>query len=499
MTKNYLLLLRHLLLSSLLILFLNSCSKDDDEVVAPEPEKPTTPVAKETGRELLAIRFTKADNPSLTGEAYVHAGKNNLYYITLPNDLKENNLTVELVSSKKSAIRVNGNTLVVTQGKHNNADASIGKATVNINNVITVEVISESGIRNSIDVLAQPGLAFFDKLIYDFKEKYDIPGVSFAIANNAKTEIVYKSGIGYGIKESKTRVQTNHLFRLASMSKQHTAILTLKLIEEGKFGLDDLVFGPTGILKAKFSSVTGRPAQITVRHLLEHTTGYSTSPDFMFDSPYSGMSMEKRIEEMLKKTQTSAPGTVFAYYNTGYGILGYIIETITGKSFDAFMKETYQTVGVTDIHVGGTQSQRRPNEVAYYAQNNYNAQGSDMNVRASAGGVIASTEQLFKLLWTIDGKSNIPDLLKPETRTMMFTPSTVGTRRYALGWRANHTLLDGAFYHGGNLAGVGTFWVYGKEYSVAILCNSRSYDSYFDNAFFDLVIAMTNEAKKLNL
>lgn len=474
-----------------------SCSKE--KLAKPKPNPTETPTPKSTGRDLLEVKFLKSYNNSMSEDGYIHKTANNLFYVTLPMSLNSSTATVELVTSKNSKVKVNDVTVTTNPSKHNNQDAMVAIITVNIDNVITVEVTSESGVRNSYDLLAQKGIKEFDKMIYTFMEKYNIPGVSFAIANVANTSVAYKSGYGFGIKETKTRVQTNHLFRLASMSKQHTAICIVKLIEQGKFKLDDLVFGPTGILKDKYATAPAKASKITVRHLLEHTSGYSTSPDFMFDSPYAGFTMEQRIDAMLKSNLPNEPGAVFGYYNTGYGILGYIIEKVSGKSFEAFMKEIYIPAGITDIHVGGTQAQRKTNEVAYYAQNGYNANGSDMNVRASAGGLIASTEQLFKLLWTIDGKNNIPDMLNETSRTMMFTPSKEGTSRYALGWGANHTFFPGAYYHGGNLAGVGTFWVYGPEYAVVFLCNSRSYTSGFDDQFYVMARDIITEAKRVKL
>lgn len=497
MNFNLLNLCKLTVLLAVLVFNFSSCSKD----APPKPDTAPTekPVTKSTGRELIDVKFAKASNSSMSEDGYIHKGNNNLIYVTLPQSLNSNTPSIELITSKNSSVKINNVAVTSNSGKHNNQDVAISISNVNIDNVITVEVTSESGQRNSYDILAQKGIKEFDKLIYAFKEKYEIPGVSFAIANVSQTTVAYKSGFGYGIKETKTRVQPNHLFRLASMSKQHTAISIVKLIEQGKFQLDDLVFGPTGILKDKFSSVPTKAAKITVRHLLEHTSGFKTAPDFMFDSPYSGFTMEQRIDAMLKSTHPNEPGTVFGYYNTGYGILGYIIEKVTGKSFDAFLKEIYVPAGITDIQVGGTQAQRRNNEVAYYAQSGYNANGSDMEVRASAGGVIASTEQLFKLLWTIDGKNNVPDILNATSRAMMFTPSTVGTSRYALGWRVNHSFFPGSYYHGGNLAGVATFWVYTPEYAVVFLCNSRSYISDFDDQFYVMARDIIAEAKRINL
>ncbi len=446
---------------------------------------------------LIDIQVPILSNPSFSTDAFVYRGKDNLFYVTVPENLNGNFINVDFLTLPNSILKVNGDIITQNSTVINEGMLSVSTATINIQNNIQVEIITPSGYKEEYDLLIQKGNKDIDSLIYSFKERYNIPGISLAVASIDSTKTIYQVGYGYGIKESKSRVLPNHLFRLASMSKQHTAIAILKLIQDGKFGIDDYVFGMDGILKDEFPRVPAKASRITVRHLLEHTSGYRTHPDYMFGTPYAGWSMKQRIQAMLKSNQLNEPGKVFAYYNTGYGILGYIIEYVSGKNYETFLKEMYASVGVNDIHVGGTQSERRSNEVAYYGQNRANAEGLDMNIRASAGGLIASTDELLKLLWTLDGKSNIPDILSEDYRQMMFTPSSAGHSRYALGWRTNHQYFPNSFYHGGTLAGVSTFWVYAEGYAVIILCNSRNPSSTFDDALYkiarDIIINLRNE------
>lgn len=440
-----------------------------------------------------------SSSDSIAEPTYLFKGKGNLFYATLPMTLATSDLKIKVICSNNATVKINGLDAVLSSSFYDDQMVSVATADVNINKTIHIEVISSIGIHSEYDVLAQKGIGQIDSVIYDFKEKYNIPGVSFAIANLDSLRTSYSAGYGYAIKESKERVTPSHLFRLASMSKQHTAIAILKLIEEGKFGIDDTVFGEKGILKEVFPIVPAKAQRITVRHLLEHTSGYRTYPDYMFDNPYKGWPMEQRIRAMLRSNLPNEPGSVFAYYNTGYGVLGYIVEKVSGKSYEQYLKDLYGSVGVDDIHVGGVQSERRPNEVAYYGQNRANADGLDMTVRASAGGLITSTEQLIKLLWRLDGNDSIPDIINNDTRQMMFTPSKVGKSRYALGWRANHDYFPDSFYHGGTLAGVATLWVYSEGYVVIILCNSRSPIRQFDNDLYRIARDMIYEASFMKL
>ena len=432
-------------------------------------------------RELTNIVVSKADNPSFTTDGFVFK-KNDNFYITLPagSDLTKVKLSVTI--SPKASLTFNGMPLTGLSGIFD-----LSKTTKAI-------VTSESGTAKVYTVLAQTGIKDLDRLIYEFKENYSIPGVSYAISKTATSEIVYKSGIGFSDMENQVRTKPDHLFRLGSISKQFTSISVMKLIQQGKFNVSSKVFGADGILKDDFSNISDRAATVTVRNLLDHSTGWESSPDPMFTGSFSGQTLDQRINYVLSSAQNE-PGTKFSYYNMGYGILGKVIEKTSGKKFETYMKEVLAEAGVTDIHVGKDRGGKRTNEVVYYSQEGTNGYANDMEVIAAAGGVIASTEQMLKLLPYIDGKSNVPDILNPEIRTLMLTSSTANT--YALGWRMNHRLFPGAWYHGGNLSGTGTFWVMGPEYNVVILCNSRSYKAGFDDEMYYISEKLINQAATL--
>lgn len=452
--KNLIQRITFITLFSFLII---SCSKED----APAP-------VKSDAKELLNVVVSKNNNPGYSQDGYVFK-KNDKVYVTVPLGANMGNVKMDLSISPKATVSIDGTAVPNLTG------------TFDLTETKRITVTSEAGTSQVYYILAQPGIKEFDQLIYDFKEKYSIPGVSFAISKTSTSQIVYKSGIGHIDETNLQRTKPNHLFRLASMSKQFTSIAIMKLIQNGSITVEDKVFGATGILKDEFPNVTPMAARVTVRQLLDHTSGWESNPDPMFTSSFSGQSLSQRINYVLSSTQVE-PGTRYSYYNMGFGILGKVIEKVSGKTYEVFLKEVLAEADITDIHVGKDRAGKRTNEAVYYSQNGYNGYGNDMNVIAAAGGIIASTEQLLKLQTYIDGKTNIPDILTPAIRTLMLTQS--GSNTYALGWRMNHRLFPGAWYHGGNIAGTGTFWVMGPDYSIAILCNSRSYISGFDDDFY---------------
>ncbi|PKO98365.1 MAG: hypothetical protein CVU13_10985 [Bacteroidetes bacterium HGW-Bacteroidetes-8] len=451
-----------------LSLFVVSCSKEDVIIVP----------GKSNYNNLTTFIFKKADNPTLTEDCTPYFSSFTVY-MTVPAGTNLSSIKPSFTISPGATIKINGTAVTGAP------------PTLDFTNIVKIVVTSESGINQEYRVVTQEGNYRFDRLVYAFMDKYSIPGISFALSKNE--QIVYKSGLGFAIKEGDVRTKPNHLFRLASVSKQFTTLCIMKLMEQGKLTVESKVFGPGGILEQEFpNNISAKAAKVTVRNFLEHNSGWTSNPDPMFTSSFYGQTLDQRINYMLTSSQ-SEPGTAYSYYNMGFGTLGKIIEKLSGKSYEQFLKEVLLEAGVTNVHVGGDQSGRRPDEVVYYSQDGTNGYGNEMQVIAAAGGVIASTEEMLKLLFHVDGKTGIPDIISPATRTMMLTQSVV-YNRYALGWRMNHTYYPDSWYHGGNLAGTATMWVMGPNINCVVLCNSRSYKTGFDDETYGLVKELINLA-----
>lgn len=444
-----------------------SCSKDS--ILEPT-------ATKSDQNELLSFSFMRSDNPLLTQDCYPYRS-GTMVYMSLPQGANIASLKAQFTASPKATVKIGG-TLQTS-----------GVSLIDYTNTLDLVVTSESGRAKTYRLLVQEGRSNIDNMVYAFMSKYAIPGISFAITKDE--QIVYKSGAGFAIQETSVRTKPNHLFRLASISKQFTTLCILKLMEQGKLTLDKTIFGTGGILEKEFSNITPLAATVTIRHLLQHGGGWPKSPDPMFTSTFSGQTLDQRINYVLGCTQVT-PGTTYSYFNMGFGILGKIIEKVSGKGYEQYLKEVLAQADITDIHVGGDRAQRRTNEVVYYSQDGTNGYGNEMQVIAAAGGVIASTEELMKLLFHIDGLSKVPDIISPQTRTEMLSPSSF-YNRYGLGWMMNHTYFPGSYYHTGNLAGTATMWVMGANgIDGVVLCNSRSYITGFDDELYGLVKDILN-------
>lgn len=101
----------------------------------------------------------------------------------------------------------------------------------------------------------QKDIAIVDALLTVFLDKYDIPGASLAISKDGK--LVYRKGYGLADKVTKAPVTVDSRFRLATLTKTYTSVAIMKLVQEGKFALDDRVFGEGALLGTLTSTVCG--------------------------------------------------------------------------------------------------------------------------------------------------------------------------------------------------------------------------------------------------
>ena len=303
------------------------------------------------------------------------------------------------------------------------------------------------------------------RLAAAFKRSFSVPALSVAIARSG--QFVYDQAFGEADRKDAELVQQSSLFRIASVTKPITSVTIFSLIEKGRFNLTDKVFGPSGILGAKY----GKPpykqyvTDITVDHLLTHTCGGwpndSTDPMFRFD----GWDRDKLISWTLENLPlTYPPGEHWAYSNFGYCVLGRLIEEVTSQPYVDYVQTNILTpCGISDMAIArNKQSQHLPNEVVYYGQ--YGEDPYKMNVTRmdSHGGWLATSSDLVLFLNHLGGFPNNPGLLKPETVQIMTTPSPAypqtSPAKYARGWMVRSD-GKGNWWHNGSLPGSTTIMV----------------------------------------
>ena len=311
-----------------------------------------------------------------------------------------------------------------------------------------------------------------DGILRDFCNQYSLPGgVSMAISYREK--LVYAGAIGYADKEHKIPLTPEHRMRIASLSKPITAIAIMKLEEEKKLNLNDEVFGETGIFKGEYGipELENCPVKITIKQLLEHTTGGwgNSKNDPMFSIPRNVARKEFMRTVIRERPLENPPGTKHDYSNFGYWVLGRVIEKQSGMTYEDYVKENIlMSCGISGMRIGGNVS--ASDEVEYIGDGRQRPYTLSPHHMDAHGGWVANPIELLKLLVRVDGFSTVQDILRSETITTMTTPSKQSPN-YALGWVVNRS---NNWWHMGGMPGTSAEMARSSEvFNWVILVNSR--------------------------
>ena len=298
-------------------------------------------------------------------------------------------------------------------------------------------------------------------------QKWKISAAQLAIGKDGAP--VYSKSFGFADRERTRPVEPTNLFRIASCSKPITAVAVMLLIEQGKLSLDERALDILSDFKPDAKTFADpQMEQITVRQLLEHTSGFSNkNGDPQFVSlrvaaqaihQLPPASAQAIIRYRLAKPLDRLPGTQYEYSNFGYNLLGRVIEKKTGEKYETFVQENLlKPAGITDMVIGKTRASAQLSNEVYYddvglggqAWSIYNDEpqlvtisygaGYSLEAMDSHGGWLATAEDLVKFIAATDGSNPKCQLLMPENLKIMTAPPEVTdpSRKdgyYAKGW-----------------------------------------------------------------
>jgi CubicO group peptidase (beta-lactamase class C family) len=285
-----------------------------------------------------------------------------------------------------------------------------------------------------------------------FMHQHNVPGFAAAVARHG--DILYDEAFGFADRNGGERLTTANLFRIASVTKPFTSSAIFMLVEQGRLSLEDVVFGPGGLLRGDFGEPPYKQyvGQIRLKHLLTHTGGGwpNDGTDPMFRNPH--MNHRQLITWAIANVPlTHPPGENYAYSNFGYCILGRVIEKVSGQPYEQHLRDgLLRRCNISRMRIAGnTLAERAPDEVVYYGQGGENPY--DMNVRRmdSHGGWLATASDVVRLAIHVDGMSPARDILRPNTIREM-TTATTANPQYAKGWAVNSL---NNWWHVGSLPG----------------------------------------------
>ncbi|MEK6288086.1 MAG: serine hydrolase domain-containing protein [Acidobacteriota bacterium] len=182
-------------------------------------------------------------------------------------------------------------------------------------------------------VLAQDKAATIDELMKVYNSYRQFNG-AVLVAENGK--VIFKKGYGMANMEWNIPVETDTKFRLGSITKQFTSMLVLQLVQEGKIKVE----GKLTDYLPDYRKDTGD--RITIHQLLNHTSGipsYTSLPNFFQEIARNPYSVSDFVKKFASGDLEFEPGTKMVYNNSGYFLLGAIVERVTGKPYEQVLKE----------------------------------------------------------------------------------------------------------------------------------------------------------------
>lgn len=283
--------------------------------------------------------------------------------------------------------------------------------------------------------------------------------------------LVLARGYGFADLENGVPATAETVYRLGSITKQFTAMAIMQLVEEGKLSVDDeltkfLPDYPTG----------GR--KITVRHLLNHTSGikdYTRTRDFNL-AEKQHYSHDEMLALFKDEPFDFEPGAKWGYSNSGYYLLGMIIEKTSGKKFEQFLQERiFKPLGMSSTRYGHSPTliRHRATGYKYFFGQLTNDAPISMDRPFAAGGLVSTVLDLIKWHQALEEGA----LVSSASYEAMYRPAELTggvTRPYGFGWQLGELAGHRVIRHGGGINGFSTMIARYPDERLAVIVLSNT-------------------------
>ena len=286
-----------------------------------------------------------------------------------------------------------------------------------------------------------------DELFSDYNTP-DRPGAAVMVIKDG--DVIFKKGYGLANIEKNLPVAGTTNFRLASVTKQFTALSILMLIERGKLKLETS-------LKDIFPDFPEYGNRITIKNLLQHTSGLIDYEDLIPDSATVQVKDKDVLELIIKIDSTYfQPGSQHQYSNTGYALLALTVEELSGKPFRDFLRDNiFQPLGMNNTIAFENNINEITNRAYGYIIKNNVIELTDQSITSAVlgdGGIYSSLNDLYKWDQALYTSKLIDKKYLDESWTRGKTNSGVEFQ-YGYGWRLEKYNDIEVVYHTGSTKG----------------------------------------------
>ena len=331
-----------------------------------------------------------------------------------------------------------------------------------------------------------------------FREAVDADSLRSAVLLVARHgQVILHKALGWKNREEALSIQKNALFRMASNTKPVVATAINLLADDGKLDVQDYVYQHLD----SFDNTRSR--EITIHHLLTHTSGFRIEP--IFNQPLiqpspehpEAPSLQLEVDRFGETGATEQVGTSFSYSNAGYNTLGALIEVITGQPLERFIKDRiYLPLGMVDTYHHEVEDMldgklNRMSVVYNYRDGHWTVGWKPGDppqypfIRASGGMISTAWDYaIFCQMFLNGGVYNGQQILKKETVERMISPQTA-----SLYSREEQELQNSFYGYGWSIDRKGVFSHSGSDGTAA----------WIDPAFDLIVLVFTQSPGRLDL
>ena len=308
------------------------------------------------------------------------------------------------------------------------------------------------------------------------------PGASVLVIKDGET--LLRKGYGMANIDAGQPSSPESIYRIGSITKQFTAIAILKLAQENKLSLQDDI-------NRYFPEFTEK--KITIEHLLQHTSGiksYTSIPSLLTpEKKKAGITQKELLEVLKNEAPDFEPGEYFSYNNSGYYLLGMIIEKVSGQKYKDYISEhLLEPLKMKNTFIS---DKKLPDEVAvgYQITEEGNLELADFvhsSLPFSAGALYSTVDDLWK--WN-QGISSYK-VVKKEWLDKAWAPLTLTSGKqesYGYGWFLDRFNGKKVIAHGGAIDGYGSAALYEPESKIFVCILNNGSRNNIDAYAYDLM------------
>ncbi|MFD3688276.1 serine hydrolase domain-containing protein [Nocardiopsis sp. NPDC058631] len=319
-----------------------------------------------------------------------------------------------------------------------------------------------------------PAPGAVDAVVEEYRRATGLPGAAVVLTRGA--EVVHARG--YGTTPGGEPVTEHTPMAVASLSKSVTALAVLQLVEEGRLGLDD----PVREHLPEFTMADPRADRITVRQLLDQTSGMSDTEFASYSRGRSTLTLREAVEDLRGARLTAEPGTHWEYHNPNAQVAARLVEVVSGRSFaDHLEAEVFSPLGMDDSTTIDTDLDLPAGGRGHvFVLGRSFPADEPPGFGNGSGGVVSTAADMGAWLVAHNNGGLGPDgvrVLSEDGVRALHTPSAI-SGSYALGWSLGETASGAPLVeHGGDLltATAHQALLPDSGYGVAVMANTGSW------------------------